>query len=108
MGWQYPRSLVSAVSFLVCWRDKMMSASYTSQPPAVVTRILGEFGDLNTTSPSYTEEEAAVMIQVTHIPAVSMNNILSGVNHELSFCVHCPILDAFEDIANPNDDFHVF
>lgn len=35
-----------------------------SQPPAVVLRILGEFGDLDTIAPTYTEEEAAVMMQV--------------------------------------------
>lgn len=34
------------------------------QPPVVVTRILGEFGDLDTVAPTYTEEEAAVMLQV--------------------------------------------
>lgn len=35
-----------------------------SQPPAVCTRILGEFGDLDTVAATYTEEEAAVMLQV--------------------------------------------
>lgn len=45
----------------------MMSAPYVFQPPAVVTRILGEVGDLNTVPPSYTEEEAAVLVQVTRI-----------------------------------------
>ncbi|CAM9251020.1 unnamed protein product [Scytosiphon promiscuus] len=35
----------------------------TWQPPTVVTRILGEFGDLDTVAPTYTEEEAAVMLQ---------------------------------------------
>lgn len=34
------------------------------QPPTVVTRILGEFGDLDTIAPTYTEEEAAIMLQV--------------------------------------------
>lgn len=34
------------------------------QPPAVLTRILGELGDLDTVAPTYGEDEAAVMIQV--------------------------------------------
>eukprot|EP00903_Cladosiphon_okamuranus_P008234 g7927.t1 len=41
--------------------------TYTFQttwtPPTVVTRILGEFGDLDTIAPTYGEEEAAVMLQ---------------------------------------------
>lgn len=37
------------------------------QPPTVVTRILGEFGDLETIAPTYTEEEAAVMLQVNRV-----------------------------------------
>lgn len=36
----------------------------SSQPPAVLTRILGELGDLETVAPTYAEDEAAVMIQV--------------------------------------------
>eukprot|EP00752_Nemacystus_decipiens_P011953 g10598.t1 len=35
----------------------------TWTPPKVVTRILGEFGDLDTIAPTYTEEEAAIMLQ---------------------------------------------
>lgn len=34
------------------------------QPPTVVTRILGEFGDLDTIASTYTEDEAAIMLQV--------------------------------------------
>lgn len=41
--------------------------SLPHQPPTVVKRILGEFGDLDTIAPTYTEEEAAVMLQVGYI-----------------------------------------
>ena len=34
------------------------------QPPAVLTRILGELGDLDAIAPTYAEDEATVMIQV--------------------------------------------
>ncbi|CAM9719054.1 unnamed protein product, partial [Laminaria digitata] len=35
----------------------------TWNPPAVLTRILGELGDLDAVAPTYAEDEAAVMIQ---------------------------------------------
>ena len=54
------------------------------QPPTVVTRILGEFGDLDTIAPTYTEEEAAIMLQV--------GLLSSGVGHPLYAIYSCMCL----------------